>query len=101
MNPAYVVFDGLVCVLAVRSLVVLGSGSRWTSAAWGATFIAAGAAAIRYAAVGPPAVPMLVAEIFFGILTVAFIIGAVRDEPQAEPLMWPRRVGLTRAQRRT
>jgi hypothetical protein len=43
---------------------------------------------------------MLVAEGFFMLLAAAFIVAVVRDEPQAEPLLWPSRVGLTRAQKR-
>jgi hypothetical protein len=36
----------------------------------------------------------------FVVLAAAFIIAVLRDEPQAEPLLWPSRVGLTRAQKR-
>jgi hypothetical protein len=100
VNLPYVVFDTAVCVLAVRSLTVLGRGSPWTSAGWAATALCAGAAALRYLNDGPAPLPMLVSEIFFGALTIAFIGGAIRDEPQAEPLLWPRRIGLTRAQKR-
>lgn len=100
MNLPYVVFDTAVCVLAIRSIGVLRRNAPWTCAGWGATVVSAGAAALRYLGDGPAPLPMLVSEIFFGALTVAFIGGAVRDEPQAEPLMWPRRVGLTRAQKR-
>lgn len=100
VNLPYVVFDTAVCVLAFRSIAVLGSGSPWTSAGWGATMISAGAAALRYLSGGPAPLPMLISEIFFGVLTIGFIGAAVRDEAQAEPLMWPRRIGLTRAQKR-
>jgi hypothetical protein len=100
VNLTYVVFDGAVCVLALRSLSLLRRHAPWSSAAWAATAVSAGAAAFRYLSDGPAPVPMLVAEVFFALLTVGFIVGAVRDEPQAEPLLWPVRVGLTRAQRR-
>lgn len=100
MNLPYVVFDTALCVLAVRSITLLGRGSPWSSAAWASTIGCAGAAALRYLSDGPQPVAMLISEIFFAPLTVAFIVGAVRDEPQAEPLLWPRRAGLTRAQKR-
>lgn len=100
MNLTYAIFDAAVGVLALRSLGILRRRSPWTSAAWAATAVSAGAAAVRYLNDGPAPVPMFVAEFFFALLTAGFIVGAVRDEAQAEPLLWPVRVGLTRAQRR-
>jgi hypothetical protein len=99
VNLPYVVFDAAVFVLAIRSLIVLGGRARWTGIAWGATAVCAGSAALRYAQPGPSPY-MLISEIFFAVLTAAFIVAAVRDEPQAEPLLWPTRIGLTRAQKR-
>lgn len=101
MNLPYVVFDTAVCVIAIRTLTVLGRRSPFTSAGWASTVVCAGSAALRYLSDGPAGgLPLLISEIFFGILTVTFITGAFRDEPQAEPLIWPRRIGLTRAQKR-
>jgi len=100
MNPGYVVFDALVAVLAVRSLMVLGTRAPWTSLGWVATFGYFATAAWRYAHDGPQRGLMLFAEGCFVVLAAAFIIAVIRDEPQAEPLLWPSRVGLTRAQKR-
>ena len=100
MNLSYVAFDVAVGILAVRSLVVLRARAPFTSAGWAATAGYFGAAAWRYAHDGAQREAMLVAEGFFVLLAAAFIIAVVRDEPQAEPLLWPSRVGLTRAQKR-
>jgi hypothetical protein len=43
---------------------------------------------------------LLLSGALFVVLAAAFIIAVVRDEPQAEPLLWPSRVGLTRAQKK-
>jgi hypothetical protein len=95
VNLTYVVFDAAVGVVALRSLAVIGRRAPWTSAGWSATLVAAGAAVAKYAQNGPQSAAFAVAEVAFGVLT-AF----VRDEPQAEPLLWPVRLGATRAQRR-
>jgi hypothetical protein len=100
MNPGYVVFDAAVAVLALRSLMVLGTRAPWTSIGWMATFAYFATAAWRYAHDGPQRSVMLFAEGCFVVLAAAFIIAVIRDEPQAEPLLWPRRIGLTRAQKR-
>jgi hypothetical protein len=54
----------------------------------------------KYAQNGPQNTAFAVAEAAFGVLTACFIVAFVRDEPQAEPLMWPTRIGLRRAQKR-
>jgi hypothetical protein len=100
VNLPYVVFDVAVLVIALRSLAVLGLRAPWTSSGWLATAGYFAAAAWRYAHTGPQREAMLVAEGFFVLLAAAFIIAVVRDEPQAEPLLWPSRVGLTRAEKR-
>ncbi len=100
MGLLYAVFDMAVCVIAIRSFLVLGAGSPWTRVGWVATACWGVSAALRYVVPGPPANLLLLSTICFGALTLGFLIGAVRDEPQAEPLMWPRRIGLTRAQKR-
>jgi hypothetical protein len=100
MNLGYVVFDAAVAVLALRSLMVLGTHAPWTSAGWVATFGYFATAAWRYAHDGPQHSVMIFAEGCFVVLAAAFIIAVIRDEPQAEPLLWPRRIGLTRAQKR-
>lgn len=100
MNPVYVVFDIAVVILALRSLMVLRRRAPWTSLGWTATVGYFGAAAWRYAHTGPQRDVMLAAEACFVVLAAAFVVAVVRDEPQAEPLLWPSRVGLTRAQKR-
>ena len=101
MNLGYVVFDVAVAVLAVRSLIVLGQArAPWTSAGWTATLGYFVSAAWRYAHDGPQRGLMLFAQGCFVVLAAAFFVAVLRDEPQAEPLLWPTRVGLTRAQKR-
>lgn len=100
MNLPYVAFDAAVGILALRSLAVLGPRAPWTSVGWLGTAGYCAAAAWRYAHDGPGGRAMLVAGVCFFVLAAAFIIAVVRDEPQAEPLLWPSRVGLTRAQKR-
>jgi hypothetical protein len=100
VNPLYVAVDVAVVILALRSLMVLGRQAPWTSLGWAATVVYFGTAAWRYAHAGPQREVMLAAEAAFVVLAAAFVVAVVRDEPQAEPLLWPSRVGLTRAQKR-
>jgi hypothetical protein len=100
MNLAYVAFDVAVGMLAIRSLMVLGRQAPWTSVGWVGTAGYFFAAAWRYAHDRPqPGLAVFTSTCFF-VLAAAFIIAVVRDEPQAEPLLWPSRLGLTRAQKR-
>lgn len=101
MNLGYVAIDVAVSVLAIRSLIVLGRArAPFTSAGWTATLGYFASAAWRYSHDEPQPGVMLFAQGCFIVLAAAFLIAVVRDEPQAEPLLWPRRVGLTRAQKR-
>jgi hypothetical protein len=100
VNLTYVVFDAAVGVVALRSLTVLGRRAPWTAAGWGATVVAAGAAIAKYSQNGTQSAALAIAEGAFAVLTACFIVAFVRDEPQAEPLLWPVRLGATRAQRR-
>lgn len=100
MNLFYVAVDVAVAILAIRSLAVLGTRAPWTSTGWVATAGYGLAAGWRYAHDGPVPGIGLVTSGCFIVLTAAFIIGVVRDEPQAEPLLWPTRVGPTRAEKR-
>lgn len=100
MNLGYVVFDAAVAILAVRSLIVLGARAPWTSTGWAATLGYFAGAAWRYAHDAPPPGIMLFVQGCFIVLAAAFLIAVIRDEPQAEPLLWPSRIGLTRAQKR-
>jgi hypothetical protein len=100
VNLPFVVFDIAVGILALRSLLVLGTRAPWTSVGWAATVGYFASAAWRYAHGGPQQGALLISGALFVVLAAAFIIAVVRDEPQAEPLLWPSRVGLTRAQKR-
>jgi hypothetical protein len=87
-------------VLALRSLAVLGARAPWTSLGWLATVAYFSAAGWRYAHDRPQPGIALAASTSFIVLAAAFIVAVWRDEPQAEPLIWPTRLGLTRAQKR-
>jgi hypothetical protein len=101
MNLPFVLFDTAVGVLAVRSFMVLGRQAPWTSLGWAATTGYFASAAWRYAHDGQQQRGvLLLSGILFAVLAAAFLIAVIRDEPQAEPLLWPTRVGLTRAQKR-
>jgi uncharacterized MAPEG superfamily protein len=101
MNLPFVVFDTAVGILAVRSFLILGRRAPWTSVGWAATAGYFASAAWRYAHEGQPLRSLLVLSgVLFVVLAAAFIIAVIVDEPQAEPLLWPTRVGLTRAQKR-
>ena len=100
MNLTYVAFDAAVVVLALRSLAVLGTSAPWTSVGWLATAGYFSAQAWRYAHDHAQPAVVLFAGGCFMVLAAAFILAVWRDEPQAEPLLWPTRVGLTRAQKR-
>jgi hypothetical protein len=100
MNLPFVLFDTAVGVLAVRSFTVLGRQAPWTSVGWVATTGYFASAAWRYAHDGPQRPALLLSGALFVVLAAAFIVAVIRDEPQAEPLLWPTRVGLTRAQRK-
>jgi hypothetical protein len=99
VNLPYVVFDAAIAILAIRSLTVLGTRAPWTTAGWAATAGYFTAQSWRYAHSGPPGPIIYIAGGCFIVLAAAFLIAVVRDEPQAEPLMWPSRVGLTRAEK--
>ena len=84
--------------LCIRSLAVLRGSAPATLLGWLASlayFLLAGIAAARRV----PA-PAIADGIALATLTIAFVVAGVRDEPQAEPWWWPRRVGPTGAQRR-
>ena len=100
MNLPFVAFDTAVGILAVRSFAVLGRQAPWTSAGWLATAGYFASAAWRYAHDGQQRSGLWLSGALFVVLAAAFIIAVLRDEPQAEPLLWPSRVGLTRAQKR-
>ncbi len=100
MHPFFVAFDGALIVLSVRSMTVLGAKAPWTSLGWAGTIGYGAAAALEYAIDGVRGPAAIVAYAFVGLLTVAFVVAGVRDEPQAEPWFWPSRIGLTRAGRR-
>jgi len=100
VNPAYVAFDAAVVVLALRSLAVLGTRAPWTSLGWLATVGYFSAQGWRYAHDHvQPGLVLFIGGCFM-VLAAAFILAVWRDEPQAEPLLWPTRLGLTRAQKR-
>jgi len=100
VNLGYVAFDAAVVVLALRSLAVLGRRAPWTSLGWLATAGYFSAAGWRYAHDQPQPGAVVFAWGCFMVLAAAFIVAVWRDEPQAEPLLWPTKLGLTRAQKR-
>ena len=100
MNLTFVIIDALVVVLSIRSVMVLGRRAPFTSAGWLGALGYGAVAGYAYTGPGMSRGLMYIADAFFVILMVAFIIAAVRDEPQAEPWWWPARIGMTRAQKR-
>jgi hypothetical protein len=57
------------------------------------------AATIEYSGAGAPQPSAYAGYACIALLTIAFVVAGVRDEPQAEPWWWPRRVGSTRAEK--
>lgn len=100
VNPLFVLFDLAVVVLAVRSLRLVAGQATCTTVGW--LFVAGygAAGAIKFST--PPlhqATSWAMTACLVG-MAAAFVAAGVRDEPQAEPLLWPQRLGRTRAQRR-
>lgn len=100
MHPVFAIFELLLAALSARSIVILGVRAPWTTAGWIGTLGYCIAAAVEYS--GAAMRPMWAAASYLCLvaLTAAFVVAGVRDEPQAEPWWWPKRVGRTRAQRR-
>jgi hypothetical protein len=100
VHPIFAILDIALAALSVRSIVVLGARTPWTTAGWAGTFAYCVAAAIEYS--GAPMRPLwaLTSYVCLVALTAAFILAGVRDEAQAEPWWWPQRIGPTRAERR-
>jgi hypothetical protein len=100
LNPLFVAVDLAVAVVAVRSALLLRRRSPFSTVGWLLTIGFGLAAATEYGIPALHAVAGQVAHGFLVVLAVAFIIAGIRDEPQAEPLLWPVRIGPTRAERR-
>jgi uncharacterized membrane protein HdeD (DUF308 family) len=83
--------------LSIKSVIVLGRAAPWTSAGWWLT--AAYFIAVIAKATVAPAFPVSAEYAILLALTVVFVVAGVRDEAQAEPWWWPRRLGATRAER--
>lgn len=99
VNPLYVLVDLAVCVLAVRSIGLLRTSSRWATLGWVFALVWGAASAIEFSL---PAFHRMAAQAAYGSLLVAaaaFIVSAVKDERQGEPWWWPLRLGRTRAER--
>ncbi len=91
VNPLYVLVDLAICVLAVRSMRLLGTGSPWATVAWAFVFIYGAAEAVAYS---QPPLHQLAGRAGYGALilvAVAFIVSGIRNEPQGDPWWWPRR----------
>jgi hypothetical protein len=92
----------LICLLGIvvcaKSVSVLGNRAPWTFGAWIFTALYFLAVLIKVTRV--PHLPNAIEYTILAALTVAFVVAGIRDEPQAEPWWWPKRLGLTRAQRR-
>ena len=93
----YVVLLSALTVLSIRSLAALRGAAPWTSAGWAFT-IAYDCTASAEIILRTHA-PLHVAYWFLVALAVAFVVAGLRDEPQADPWWWPRRLGPTRSQR--
>jgi hypothetical protein len=102
MNPVLIALGLLYAyglVLSVKSMLVLGRQSPWTSAGWAFTILYIVAVFLEY---GAHWVCPWHGEYGFLVgLTVTFIVAGVRDERQAEPWQWPVRASATRAERRS
>ena len=83
--------------VCAKTIAVLGSRAPWTSG--GLTLMALYFVAVLVKITLNPPLPGMLDYALLAALTVAFVVAGVRDEPQAEPWWWPRRLGLTRAQR--
>jgi hypothetical protein len=100
MQPAYVAFDVALAVLSLRSIAVLRARAPWTSGGWAATLGYCIAAAVEFSNETLHQPAAYIAYAFLLLLTIAFVVAGVRDEPQAEPWWWPTHVGPTRAEKR-
>ncbi len=84
--------------LSVKSVIVLGRAAPWTSAGWWITVVYFLAVIAKL--LDATVVPAYLEYLVLIVLTVAFVVAGVRDEPQAEPWWWPNRRAKTRAERR-
>jgi hypothetical protein len=99
-NPFYVLFNVALVVLAIRSALLLRRRSPWSTLGW---MLAVGYGLARAVEFSTPDLHRAAGQVAYGFLIAvacAFIVAGVRDEPQAEPLLWPVRIGRTRAERR-
>lgn len=100
INPLFVLADVAIAVLAVRSALMLRRRSPLSALGWMLAIGYGLASAVEFAV---PALHHVAGQVAYGFLlalALAFIAGGIRDEPQAEPLLWPVRIGKTRAKRR-
>jgi hypothetical protein len=100
VHPIYAILDIALAVLSARSIVILGVRAPWTSAGWIGTLGYCIAAFVEYSGAAMRPMWATASYLCLAALTVAFVVAGVRDEPQAEPWWWPKRIGPTRAQRR-
>jgi len=100
VNPLYVLVDLAVCVLAVRSIALVRGRAPWAAAGWACAFGYGAAAAIEFTLPPVHRGAGQVAHAALIAVAAAFIVSAIRDEPQGEPWFWPRGLGRTRAERR-
>jgi len=98
MGIVFILLGLLGIAVCAKSVLVLGSRAPWTFAAW--VFTALYFVAVLAKITGVTHLPPIIGFAVLVALTVAFLVAGVRDEPQAEPWFWPKRLGLTRAQRR-
>ncbi len=87
--------------MSLRSLAILRTRAPWTSAGWFWTLGYCVAAAIEFSGATELPAAAYAGYACLALLTIAFIVAGVRDEPQAEPWWWPRRLGATRAEKRS
>lgn len=100
INPMFVAFDLALAALAIRSVWVIRGRSPLTALGW--TF-AVGYGLAKAAQYALPGLGPGAGRVAYGcllLMAVAFVVAGIRDERQAEPLLWPLRLGQTRAERR-
>jgi hypothetical protein len=95
--PFNLAIDAFGVLLSLQSIYILRGAAPWMSVGWAGAavyFVVLFVRNLNGATIGPV---FEYALILF--VAIVWIVGVVRDEPQAEPWWWPRKRGPTRAER--